>query len=854
MSESKNTDTGKKQTLGLSRPGQLELKKTVEGGQVRQSFSHGRSKTVQVEVKKKRTFKRGTSGRMTEVKDDALAKAAEAQEAPKSVPEIVPARGLTGEERAARAKALEDARKAEEEAVEQRAIEEKRREEERARQAEEAAKEAELARQRAEDEAKNAEQMAKEEPKKPAAARAAPKPEPKAAPAPDAKPVARRKEGESESDVRRRKGPGNRLSIDRRDQRRRASGKMTVTQALNDDERQRSLASVRRARERERRAAAGKAPTETQKIVREVVIPEAITVSELANRMAVRGAEVVKALMKLGIMGTINQVIDADTAELLVSEFGHKTKRVSESDVEIGLAGAEDEAADMQPRPPVVTVMGHVDHGKTSLLDALRSTSVVSGEAGGITQHIGAYQVDTESGGKITFLDTPGHAAFTQMRQRGAKATDLVVLVVAADDGVMPQTVEAIKHAQAAEVPMIVAINKMDKPDANPDRVRNELLQHNVVVEEVGGDVLAVPISATEKQNLDKLEEAILLQAELLELKANPERAAEGVVIEAKLERGRGVVATVLVQRGTLQIGDVLVAGSEWGRVRALINDHGENVKSAGPAVPVEVLGLGEPPFAGDEVVVVEDEARAREVTEYRKKVVRDQSAVAAGRGTVEQMLSQIAAGKVRELPLVVKADVHGSLEAIVGNIESLTKDEAEIAARLLLTGVGGISESDVTLAAASNAVIVGFNVRADAPARAMAKRDGVEIRYYSVIYELLEDLRGMLSGLLAPIEREKILGYSRIKEVFNITKVGKIAGCEVNEGLVRRGARVRILRDNVVIHDGVLSSLKRHKDEVREVKEGLECGMAFENYQDIKVDDQIEAYEIEQVARELSA
>ncbi len=853
MSESKNTDTGKKQTLGLSRPGQLELKKTVEGGQVRQSFSHGRSKTVQVEVKKKRTFKRGTSGRMTEVKDDALAKAAEVQEAPEAAQEIAPAKGLTGEERAARAKALEDARKAEEEAIELRAIEEKRQEEERARQAEEAAKEAELARQRAEEEAKKAAEKAEEEAKKPPPVKAAPKPEPKAAPAP--KPVARRKEGDSEGDAgRRRKGPGNRLSIDRRDQRRRASGKMTVTQALNDDERQRSLASVRRAREREKRAAAGKAPTEAQKIVREVVIPEAITVSELANRMAVRGAEVVKALMKLGIMGTINQVIDADTAELLVSEFGHKVKRVSESDVEIGLAGAADEAGDMLPRPPVVTVMGHVDHGKTSLLDALRSTSVVSGEAGGITQHIGAYQVDTEAGGKITFLDTPGHAAFTQMRQRGAKATDLVVLVVASDDGVMPQTVEAIKHAQAAEVPMIVAINKMDKPDANPDRVRNELLQHNVVVEEVGGDVLAVPISATEKQNLDKLEEAILLQAELLELKANPDRAAEGVVIEAKLERGRGVVATVLVQRGTLKIGDILVAGSEWGRVRALINDHGENVKAAGPAVPVEVLGLGEPPLAGDEVVVVEDEARAREVTEYRKKVLRDQSAVAANRGTVEQMLTQIAAGEVRELPLVVKADVHGSLEAIVGNIESLTKDEAEIAARLLLTGVGGISESDVTLAAASNAVIVGFNVRADAPARAMAKRDGVEIRYYSVIYELLEDLRGMLSGLLAPIEREKILGYSRIKEVFNITKVGKIAGCEVNEGLVRRGARVRILRDNVVIHDGVLSSLKRHKDEVREVKEGLECGMAFENYQDIKVDDQIEAYEIEKVARQLSA
>jgi translation initiation factor IF-2 len=851
MNESK--DTEKKKTLGLSRPGQLELKKTVEGGQVRQSFSHGRSKTVQVEVKKKRTFKRGTSGRMTEVKEDALAAAVEAAAIPESTPEAAPLKKLTGEERAARAKALEDAKKAEEAAVEQRAIDDKRMAEERARQAEETAKEAEAARLKA----KEAPEKVEEAAKAPQPAAAAPAAKPAAAPAPSAKPAPRRKEGEAETDAgsaRRRKGPANRLSIDRRDQRRRASGKMTVVQALSDDERQRSLASVRRAREREKRAAAGKGPIEAHKIVRDVVIPDAITVAELANRMAVRGAEVVKALMKLGIMGTINHVVDADTAEVIVSEFGHKAKRVSEADVEIGLSGTDDDQSDMQPRPPVVTVMGHVDHGKTSLLDALRSTSVASGEAGGITQHIGAYQVDTPSGTKITFLDTPGHAAFTQMRQRGAKATDLVVLVVAADDGVMPQTVEAIQHAQAAEVPIIVAINKMDRPDANPERVRNELLQHNVVVEEVGGDVLAVPISATEKQNLDKLEEAILLQAEVLELSANPDRPAEGAVIEAKLERGRGVVATVLVQRGTLRIGDVLVAGSEWGRVRALIDDRGANIKSAGPAQPVEVLGLGQSPLAGDEVVVVEDEARAREVTEYRRKVVRDKSVVAAGRGSVEQMLSQIAQGEVRELPLVIKTDVHGSLEAIVANVEALTKDEAEVSARILLSGVGGISESDVTLAAASNAIIIGFNVRADPPARAMAKRDGVDIRYYAVIYELLEDLRGMLSGLLAPIEREQILGYSRIKEVFNITKVGKIAGCEVNEGLVRRGARVRILRDSVVIHDGVLSSLKRHKDEVREVKEGLECGMAFENYQDIKADDVIEAYEIEQVARELSA
>ena len=558
--------------------------------------------------------------------------------------------------------------------------------------------------------------------------------------------------------------------------------------------------------------------------------------------------------MKLGIMGNINHVLDHDTAELVVAEFGHRMTKIAESDVEIGLTGPEDDVAAMVPRPPVVTVMGHVDHGKTSLLDAFRSTDVVSGEAGGITQHIGAYQVDTSSGTKITFLDTPGHAAFTKMRQRGAKTTDIVVLVVAADDGVMPQTVEAIQHAQAAEAPIIIAINKMDKPEANPDRVRNELLQHNIVVEEVGGDVLAVPVSALKKEGLDKLEEAILLQAELLELKANPDRPAEGAVIEAKLERGRGAVATVLVQRGTIKIGDVVVAGGEWGRVRALIDDRGKNVKSAGPSEPVEVLGLGSPPLAGDEVVVVEDEGRAREVTEYRNKVIREKSVIASGRGSVEQMLSQIALGEVCELPLVVKADVHGSLEAILGNVAALTEDEKEVTARILLSGVGGISESDVTLAAASNAMIIGFNVRADPPARALAKRDGVDIRYYAVIYELLEDLRGLLSGMLAPIEREQTLGYTRIKEVFNITKVGKVAGCEVTEGSVRRGARVRILRDSVVIHDGVLSSLKRHKDEVREVKEGLECGMAFENYQDIKVEDVVEAYEIEQIARELSA
>ncbi|HEX9648164.1 MAG TPA: translation initiation factor IF-2 [Alphaproteobacteria bacterium] len=838
--ESQNT-----KTLGLSRPGQLELKKTVEGGQVRQSFSHGRSKTVQVEVKKKRTFRRGSSGRLTEIKKQVPTGAPGDAAALAEAEAHAAFRSLTGEERAARARALESARLAEEDAQRQRVIE--------------AHREAEEQRLRAEAEAfaaavPAAAEAAPAEAAAPVPAAAVAAPEAAAAEAKAAKPAPRRREEtreEGEAAPKRRKGHGHRLSIERRDQKRRA-GKMTLVQALSDEERQRSLASIRRAREREKRAHARTGLEAHAKVVREVVVPEAITVQELASRMAVRGAEVVKAMMKLGVMATINQVIDPDTAELVVGEFGHRIKRVSEADVEVGLSGPEDLAEELHPRPPVVTVMGHVDHGKTSLLDALRKTDVAAGEAGGITQHIGAYQVEMPSGARITFLDTPGHAAFTQMRKRGANATDIVVLVIAADDGVMPQTVEAIQHAEAAGVPIIVAINKIDRPDANPEKVRNELLQHNIVVEEVGGDVLAVPVSATARTNLDRLEEAILLQAEVLELKANPDRPAEGVVIEAKRERGRGVVVTVLVQRGTLRVGDIMVAGSQWGRVRALVDDRGRNIKAAGPSEPVEVLGLGDIPQAGEEMVVVSDEGRAREVSEYRKKLERDKAALAASRGTVEQMLSQIAEGAVRELPIVVKADVHGSLEAILSNVAALTKEEKEVTARVLLAGVGGISESDITLAAASNAMVIGFNVRADAPARQLARRDGVDIRYYSVIYELLEDLRGMLSGLLKPTERESLLGYARIKEVFSITKVGKIAGCEVTEGTVRRGAKVRILRDSVVIHDGTLSSLKRHKDEVREVREGLECGMAFENYQDIREGDVIEVYDIEQVAREL--
>ncbi|MFQ5467996.1 MAG: translation initiation factor IF-2, partial [Kiloniellaceae bacterium] len=632
---------------------------------------------------------------------------------------------------------------------------------------------------------------------------------------------------------------------------RRRHGKLTISQALEGrDGRQRSLASVRRQREKLRATPAKHAHQPPQRVIREVVIPETITVQELANRMAARGAEVVKALMKLDIMATINQSIEGDTAELVVEEFGHKVKRVSAADVEIGLGGETDSEEALCQRPPVVTVMGHVDHGKTSLLDALRESDVASREAGGITQHIGAYQVSLGSGEKITFIDTPGHAAFTEMRSRGANVTDIVVLVVAADDGIMEQTVEAINHSKAAGVPIIVAINKMDRPDADATRVRNELLQHELVVEDMGGEVLDIEVSAKARTNLDKLKEAIFLQAELLELKANPNRPAEGAVIESRLERGRGPVATVLVQHGTLRVGDIFVAGSEWGRARALVNDRGEMVEEAGPSVPVEVLGLNGTPLAGDVLSVVDSDARAREVAEFRQRVKRDHAITTSARGTLEQMMSRIKEGEAAQLPVVIKSDVHGSMEAIVGSLEKLGTEEVKV--EVLHAAVGGINESDVTLAHSAQATIIGFNVRANPQAREMAKRDGVDIKYYSIIYNVVDDMRAALAGMLSPLERERFLGYAEIREVFNITKVGKVAGCMVTEGQVRRGAKVRLLRDDTVIHDGALKTLRRFKDEVREVKEGYECGMAFENYGDIQVGDRIECYEIEEIAREL--
>ncbi len=860
MTDQNEKTDGKKKKLSLSRPGKLELNKTVDAGQVRQSFSHGRTKAVAVEVRRKRTFKQADDGAMTEIREQAPVKeAAPVAEAPVEQALVkkaeAPARTLTDQERAARTRALEGARQSETEVAESRAereaMESRRKDEEsRQREQEEQRRKEEEERRRTEEEERHrlddeaarraAEQAARLETPDPAAGDTA-KPKAKAKTELRAPVVEEEASRDGKTDPRK--------PAARRGDSRRRGGKLTISQALNDEERQRSLASVRRQREREKRAASG--PKESKKVFREVIIPDTITVQELANRMTERAVDIIKALMNIGIMATITETIDAETAELVVTEFGHTPKRVSEADVEIGLKGnADEDDANLQSRPPVVTIMGHVDHGKTSLLDALRSTDVVAGEAGGITQHIGAYQVRMASGDKITFLDTPGHEAFTAMRSRGASATDIVVLVVAADDGIMPQTVEAIDHAKAAGVPIIVAINKMDRPDANADRVRNELLSHELVVENLGGDILSVEVSALKKTNLDKLEEAIILQSEILEIQANPDRDAEGVVIEAKIETGRGSVATVLVQRGTLNVGDIVVAGAEWGKVRALLDDTGARVDVASPSMPVEILGLNGTPNAGDELGVVESEARAREITEFRQRRNRDAKVQAGARGTLDQIFDRIQAGEVKEIPVVIKGDVQGSVEAIIQSAHNLGTDEVSV--RVLHSGVGAINESDVTLAQASDAMLVGFNVRANTQARQLAASEGADIRYYAIIYDLVDDLKSMLSGMLAPQIRETFLGNAAIKEVFNITKVGRVAGCDVTEGVVRRGSSVRLLRDDVVIHEGKLSTLKRFKDEVREVTQGFECGMAFENYQDLKVGDVIECFDVEEIARTL--
>ncbi|MDE8348506.1 MAG: translation initiation factor IF-2 [Acidocella sp.] len=909
-----NETTETKGRLSLRPATRTDAGHTVDAGSVRQSFSHGRSKVVQVEVRKKRGAVPGAPAAtapatppvtlsLSPAVKAPLAKA-EAESATPAAPAapvrpIAPRpsgaagpRALTAAETATRQRVLAEQQKlAAQQEAERReqekisilsaAEEARRREEDDKREAEIAAKKAaEEALRPKPVEPANAEPVSLE----PGNANAAPATNPNVAPTPRAaapnaglRPAPRPAPGATAAETLRLK-PGQPAVDDDEDaprgvrrpsmagapkrgapvvapkkigDDRRRAGKIDVQAALEgEDEKVRSLASVRRQRERERRQAELELlRSDGLKVVRDVVLPETITVQELANRMAARGNEVVKVLMKMGVMATITQAIDADTAELVVSEFGHKSRRVADNDVEIGLEGEEDIDTDLQMRPPVVTIMGHVDHGKTSLLDALRKTDVAAGEAGGITQHIGAYQVKLHSGAQITFIDTPGHEAFTAMRARGAGVTYIVVLVVAADDGVMPQTIEAIKHAKAAQVPMIVAVNKIDRHGADANRVRQELLQYEVVVEEMGGETQDVEVSALKHTGLDKLEEAILLQAEILDLRANPDRSAEGTVIESRLDKGRGPVATVLVQKGTLRPGDIVVAGAEWGRVRAMQDDKGKAVPAAGPSRPVEILGLSAAPVAGEPFVVVENDSRAREIVEFRQRKLRERSSAAltAGRGTMEEMLARIQAGVQKEVAVVIKADVQGSVEAIQVTLGKLGNEEVRV--RVLHGAVGQITESDVQLAKASDAIVIAFNVRANAQARELAHRDGVDIRYYAIIYEVADDIEKLVKGKLAPVHREKFLGYAEIRQVFNITKTGKVAGCYVTEGLVKRGSGVRLLRDNVVIHQGELSQLKRFKDDTKEVARGYECGLSFAGFQDLQVGDVVECYETEIVA-----
>jgi translation initiation factor IF-2 len=888
-------NTGEK-TLGAAPPKTtLHLKqRPVEQGMVRQSFSHGRSKAVVVEKVKRRTLGPGEAP----ARDHAPAapvvlrptapapsapvaprgpttqSPAAATPAPVSPPKTgVVLHTLTEEQREARAKALvgararedEDRRRQEAEAklrTEREARERVEREAAEARKREEEIRRAQDAdfKRKTEDEARR--RLAGGEPSATPAVTMARKPVlgvAGAAPATTATPATPRTPTAEEEESRRiLRRPGAviqpaKVVLPPRPSRggeQRNRGRLTVSTATaGEEERTRSVAAFRRRTQRLK----GHGLKETKdKLSREIVLPETITIQELANRMSERAVDVIKLLMKQGQMVTITDVLEADTAQLIAEEMGHSVKRVAESDVEEGLFDRPDEDGASVPRPAIVTIMGHVDHGKTSLLDAIRKANVVAGEAGGITQHIGAYQVTAPGGEKITFIDTPGHAAFTAMRARGAKVTDIVVLVVAADDGVMPQTIEAIRHAKAAKAPIIVAINKIDKPEADASRVSQELLQHDVQVEAFGGDTLAVEVSATKHTNLDKLLEAIALQAELLDLTADPDRSAEGTVVEARLDRGRGPVATVLVQRGTLRVGELVVAGSQWGRVRALLDDAGANVELALPSTPVEVLGFSGAPEAGDRFAVVETEARAREIAEYRDRQKREKLAARGGvvRTSLADMMSQLKTAGRKELPIVIKGDVQGSVEAIVAALDKLGTDE--VGARVVHSGVGGVTESDVTLAEASKAVVIGFNVRAHKEARDLAERQGIEIRYYNIIYNLVDDVKAAMSGMLAPTLREEMLGNAVILEVFAISKVGHVAGCRVTDGSVQRGAHVRLIRDNVVVHEGKLSTLKRFKDEVREVQSGQECGMAFENYQDMRVGDVIECYNVEEVRRTL--
>ena len=849
MSDSKdsgNTTSGGRKPLTLS---------TRSGtGTVRQSFSHGRTKQVVVEKKKRRIGGPGKPGTAGKAAKPGLSKMAETARK----------LGITEAELVARHEALKKQReqKADRDAASQKQQDASNRlQEEQQRRVQEDKERVEAqSRRKAETEAKAAEdETRKVSEASDNAKQASDKPDKAATADAPADPSALEAAGgrvkrKGRDDPRDNRG-GNQSTSRPRGEPKRRRGKLTIASALGDDgDRQRSLASVKRARERERERRMSGGADEGEKVSREVTLPETITLQSLANRMKERVADVVKFMMQQGENMRGNDIIDADTAELIAEEFGHTVKRVSEADVEIGLEGEADDPKDMKPRAPIVTIMGHVDHGKTSLLDALRETDVVAGEAGGITQHIGAYQVQLKSGEQISFLDTPGHAAFSAMRARGANVTDIVILVVAADDGAMPQTIEAINHAKAADVPIIVAVNKVDLPGANPDKVLTDLLQHDLQVEAMGGEVQAVSVSALKKTGLDALTEAITLQAELLDLKANPDREADGVVVESQLEKGRGPVATLLVKRGTLRRGDILVAGSQWGKVRALVSERGQQMKEAGPSQPVEVLGLDGAPDPGDPFVVVADEARAREITEYRQRKKRQVSGRggAAARVSLDQILLRLKDGaiEVSEMPIVVKGDVQGSVEAITHSLQNISTEEVK--ANVIHGAVGGVSESDILLAQSSGAPIFAFNVRANRQARDLAEKEGVEIRYYAIIYDLIDDVKATLSGMLAPEKRENFLGYADILEVFNITKAGKVAGCRVTEGTVKRGCGVRLLRDDVVIHTGDLKTLKRFKDEVSEVKAGTECGMAFEKYEDIREGDKIECFEIEEIARSL--
>lgn len=826
-------DTAKKDTLKVANPGKLSLTKTVESGKVKQNFTHGRSKTVTVEVRKTRTFAQGAGG-MVEVKTQAPGGAFTAT--PESVfNDDESMRHLTNEEKQSRIKALKIAEEEMKRATERANA---RREEELKNKSEEVP------------ESKASETVVSQE--IPAAAiasiEAAEAAKKLGVVTSSAKPAVKAHHPVEEEAERADKNKSGKLKL-RTGEERRSSGKITVQNALSniEEQRMRSLASIRRQREKALKKAQGGQEL-SEKVIRDVIIPEAITVAELANRMAERTVDVIKTLMKLGMMVTATQSVDADTAELVVSEFGHKFKRVTEGDVENVLReDDEEDVANLKPRPPVVTIMGHVDHGKTSLLDALRKTDVVAKEAGGITQHIGAYQVELKGGEKVTFLDTPGHEAFTAMRARGAKITDIVVLVVAADDGIMEQTKEAIAHAKAAEVPIVVAVNKIDKPGGDINRVKQELMQYNLIPEEFGGETIVIGVSAKTGEGLDHLVESLLLQAEVLELKANPNRIASGVVVEARLDPGKGAVTTILIQKGTLRVGELVVAGPAYGRVRMMIDDKGQTLKEATPGMPIVILGLSQAPEAGDTFSVVDNEKTARDIAEYRERRIREQNVVLSTR-TMESLFGSAAGTNAKELPIVIKADVQGSVEAIAGSLNKYSGDE--VAVRILHSGVGGITESDITLAKATGAMIIAFNVRAAPKAKEMAAKDKINIRYYSIIYNVVDDVKAALSGMLSPTLQENFLGYAQIREIFNISKAGKVAGCMVTDGIIKRGCKVRLLRDNVVIHEGTLKTLKRFKDEVKEVKSGLECGMAFENYDDIRQNDQIECFEVEELAR----